>query len=351
MPALIADLWSPAIWVQAMRERQATFPGLFNSGCVTRSDLFDAIASGAGVSANAPFLKDTTDQADEVQVENTAPVNDNGAPGDVQIFPLLNRVTKNSVAALAAQVSGADPMAVIIDQMTERRLKQRQATLVAMLRGLFGAGATAANAAGALTASRFGGTVSEVFIENGAGVTGDNLIDPDKIIDTTVLLGELEDDLKNGVMLCHPNVKARLRKLDRLNFKTLVMQSELPWTIETYCGVPVITSVALARACTGGGGYVYDTYFVSKGVVGYGEKPQMGDVRDVASLQYFLDRDKNNDLIWDRTRFIMGVNGTKWVGNAAGQSATNAELQAAANWNLVFQSANRVGAACIRTNG
>jgi hypothetical protein len=350
MPVLISDLWSPAEWVQAMRERQATFPSLFLSGAVVRSDLFDAIASGAGTSVNVPFLKDITDQGDEIQVENTAPINDNGQPGDVQNWPLLNRVTKNSVSALSAQVSGVDPMASIIDQLVMRRLKQRQATMLAMLRGLFGTGATAANAAGCLSAVRSGGTLSEPFIENGAMATGDNLMDPDKMIDSGVLMGELEDGLRDGFLFMHPNVKARLRKLDRLNFKTTVMPSELPFTIESYCDMPIISSNALVRAGTGSG-YVYDTYLISKGVIGYGEKPQQGDTRDVASLAYFFDRDKNNDLIWDRTRFLLGVNGTKWIGVPGAQSATNAELQVPGNWTLVFQSASRVGVTCIRTNG
>jgi hypothetical protein len=90
---------------------------------------------------------------------------------------------------------------------------------------------------------------------------------------------------------------------------------------------------------------------VSKGVIGYGEKPQQGDVRDTASLSYFFDRDKNNDLIWDRSRLMLGMNGTRWGGSPGGQSATNAELQVVASWTLVYASANRVGITCLRTNG
>jgi hypothetical protein len=345
----ISDLWTPAIWIAAMRERQATYPALFNSGIVSRADLFDAIASGAGTSANVPFLKDITDQADEIQVENTAPTVVNGQTGDVQVFPLLNRVTKNAVTALSAQVSGADPMGAIIDQLVMRRLKQRQTTLIAMLRGLF-ASAGAANAAASLSATRLGGTTAEPFTEVGANATSDQLIDPDKFIDVKALMGELGDELRNGCFLCHPNVKARLEKLDALNFKTTIMPSELPWSISTYRDIPIFTSTALARAGTTNG-FVYDSYLITKGIVGYGEKPQQGDTTDTASLQYFRDRDLNNELVWDRTRLLLGINGTKWIGTPGGQSATNAELQTAANWSLVFQTANRVGATCIRTNG
>lgn len=355
----IGSLWIPSIWIPNLRERQSTFPVLWNSGTVTRADLFDAIASGPGTAANVPFLFDITDQTDEVQVENTGPVNNNQQPGAVQVFPHMNRVKKSSSTALAKQLSGADPMAAIIDQIVENRLKNRQFTLVNMLRGLFasggvnlGVGVQGGYVAGALDAVKLTYNGQEPFVENGAAAAATNLFIPDFFIDAKALMGELGDLLKNGCFFCHPSIRARLEKLDALNFKTLIKPSELPFTITTYRDVPIFTSVLLARAGAQGG-YVYDSYLIAKGMVGYGEKPQQGDTTDVASLQYWRDRDANNELIWDRTRFILGVNGTKWVGNAANSNngPANAELSVPGNWQLVFQSANRVGAVCIRTNG
>jgi len=351
MGTTIGNLWIPAVWVASMRERMAHFPALWNSGIVAKAPLFDAIASGPGVGANVPFLFDITDQSDEVQVEDTAPVNDNAQGGNVQYFPIMNRVKKNSSNGLAKQLSGALPMAAIIDQLVMTRLKNRQTTLVNQLRGMFGTGG-AANANAALSAVRLGGTIAEPFIENGGAATATELIDPDKFIYTSALLGELEDGLRDGCILCHQNVKARLRSLDRLNFKTLVMQSELPWTIDSYCDVPIFTSDQLARAGTQGG-FVYETYLITKGTVGYGEKPQQGDTTDVASLQYWRDRDLNREILWDRTRFLLGVNGTSFTGAPANlnNGPTNEELAVPGNWTLRFQSANRVGVAALRTNG
>ena len=338
------------MWVKSMLETQATFPNLFNSDAVLKSDFLDERAAGPGTSVNIPYLKDITDQNDEIQVEDTAPTVDNGAPGDVQNFPLLNRVTKNSVTALSVQVSGADPVGRIISSMVMRRLKQRQKTFVAMLRGLFGT-AGAANVAAPLSAVRLGGTVNEPFTESGNGATDAQLIDSDKFIDTCTLLGELSEDIANGgCILCHPNVRARLQKIDSQSFALVILKSQVPYKLTTYRDIPLFVSNALVRAGTNNG-FVYDTYILSKDAVGYGEKPQASDVKDVASLSYFYDRDKNNDLIYDRTRFLMGVDGTKWVGNPAGQSATNAELQTIANWQLLYQSADRCGIAVIRTNG
>ncbi len=353
MPQLLATLWTPAEWLQAMKERQATFPALFNSGTVIQSDYMDGIAAGAGTSANVPFLKDITDQADEIQVEATAPVNDQGAPGDVQNWPILNRVTKNSATALAATVSGADPMTHVIDSLTARRLKQRQTTTVAILRGLLGT-AGVANAAAALSAVRLGGTVNEPFTENPGNiqqnVQDQYLMSPDVFIRGKALMGELQDTLKNGCLLMHPDVKARLEILDALNFKTLIKPSELPFEITTYRDIPIFLSQSLVRPGAQSG-FVYDTYLIAKGTIGYGEKAQQADVRDTASLAYFYDRDLNDDLIWDRTRFIFGVDGTSWIGAPAGQSATNAELQTVGNWKLVYQTANRCGVVAMRTNG
>ncbi|MEY2466754.1 MAG: hypothetical protein QOD03_1275 [Verrucomicrobiota bacterium] len=348
MPVLIADLWIPDIWIAHMAERQNTFPSVFTSGILTRTPELDAIASGAGLSSNIPFFKDITDQADEVQVENQGPATDNGQPSGKMVATILNRVTKNSVTALSGAISGADPLGSIISQLTERRMKQRNTTLIGLLRGLFGS-AGAKNGAAALTANRWGGTNAEIFIEDGnASVAANNWITPDVFIFTKALLGELADDLANGVFLCHPNVKARLESLDALNFKTGVPSALGP--INTYRGIPIVTSSKLVRA-GGVSGFVYDSYLITRGTVGYGEKPQQGDTIDVSSLHYWKDPDKNNEFIYDRTRFVMHVNGTKWVGNPAGQTAANSELQTPGNWQLAWQTADRIGAVCFRTNG
>lgn len=348
MPVSIADLWTPAVWIEELKERQATFPSLFNSGVLSRSDLFDALASGPGTSVNIPFFKDITDQADEIQVENTGPTTDNGQPSGQMVAAPCNRVTKNSATALAAAVSGADPVASITSQMTERRLKQRQKTLVSILRGICGT-AGAANAAAPLSAVRVGGTTAEPFDESGNDATASQKVSPDMFIDAKSLLSELADDLVRGLFWVHPNIKAALEKLDAANFKT-GKPSDLPFDITTYRGVPIFTSESLVRAGTTNG-FVYDSYLITRGTFAYGEKGQMGDSIDVASLQFDQDKDKNNEVIYDRTRFILHPNGLKWVGAPAGQSPTNAELQTIANWNLVYQTANRCGVACFRTNG
>jgi len=347
----LATLWTPDIWIPGIAEKQATFPYLFNSGAVRRTDLLTSLATGPGVYANVPFLKDITDQANEVQVEATAPTTIQGSPGDVCVFPILNRVTKSAWTAMAKNVSGADIMSHIWGTMGERRLKQYQTTLVATLRGLCGTGSDAQGNGAALAAIRYGGN-AEPFSENGAAPTSAQIMSPDIFIGMKALMGELAETLENGCLFIHPDVLGSLEIQDAVSFKTVSpgIQSALPFTIRTYRGIPIFLSAALRRVGTGGG-FVYDSYLIAQGTIGFGEKPQVADQADLASLAYFYDRDLNDDLIWDRVRVAMGIDGTAFTKAALNaSSAADSELQTIANWLLKYQSANRVGLVCVRTN-
>jgi hypothetical protein len=337
----IANLWNPAIWMGATREGMATFPNLFASGAVSRNPTLDAIASGAGTAATIPFWKDATDGDDEIQVEGTAPTPDNIA-GDTVVAPILNRVKATGSSALAGAVSGGDPMAEIGRILGTRRVKQRQKTVLAMLRGVMGAGATAAAGGGVLAAMR-----KDHFDESGVSAASTELLDVDKFIDAKSLMGELQDALRGGVIWIHPTPLAGLEKADVTSFKEKSMGA---FTIRTYRDIPLVVSESLVRAGTTNG-YVYETFLIANGALGVGEKPQAGDSLDVASLQLFLNKEKNEAVIYDRTRWLTAIGGIKWTGTPSGQSATNAELQTIGNWSLKWATANRCGIVCIRTNG
>ena len=337
---VIADLWAPSIWIPAAQESFASYPALFNSPAVIKNAEFDVIASGAGTTVNVPFFKDITDQTDSVQAENAAPTIQNIGGGQM-IAPMLNRETANGVTALAKQVSGADVVAGITGQLGIRRVKQRQATLVSILRGLFNfAGAPAA--AAPLSAVR-----KDVSLEAGASPAAGQLFSPANFAATIGLLGENQDSVQGGALWIHGDIYASLKAADPTQFDR---PSNVPFVLETYKGIPVYVSNLLRRA-GGTSGFTYDSYIFARNVVAYGEKEQIGDKIDTASLNYDMEKSTNNDVIYDRTRFLLHVNGAKWVGTPAGQSATNAELATNTNWNLVLTSADRVGVAQLRTNG
>lgn len=347
MPTLVSNLFTPANWRKATREVQARFPSLYTSGVVTRRPDFDEIASGGGLSVNVPVFTDITDQADEIQIENAAPVTDYNASTLQMVGVICNRQTKTSFTAMSKAVSGEDVGAEIVAQVTARRTKQRQATMIALLRGAFG---TAAGAA-LNNAAELAGVRITAADESGNDATAAQIMNPDLFINGKALLGELADRVKFGAFFVHPNVYATLEKADKASFKNGI-ESGLPYRITTYREVPIFTSELLIRAGTTNGS-VYDSYLILPGRFGYGEKAQVLDQIDNASLQIDEDKDKNNELLYDRTRFLMHLNGMRWVGTPANANGgpTNAELQAFANWDLAFSSVNRVGAVCIVTNG
>lgn len=351
MPTLVSNLFTPERWAAATVQAQATFASIFTSGVVRRLPEFDALASGGGVNATVPVFADITDQSDEIQVENAGPTTDNliTASGMVGVF--CSRQTKNSFTATAAGISGVgraeDLATVVLEQVIQRRLKQRQTTMLHMLRGAFGTspGAALGNAA-PLASMRI--TAAD---ESGNDATSGQTFSGDLFISAKAMLGELADAIQFGAFFCHPAIRAALEKADKDSFKSGVV-SGLPYGITTYRGVPIFTSSLLARAGTTNG-LVYDSYLVWPGRFGYGERPQVLDEVAVAALQSVPDFDLNVLKVIDRTRFLLHLNGMKWVGTPVNPNGgpANVELAAFTNWQLALSSANRVGAVCIVTNG
>lgn len=340
----IANLFIPQIWLQAIGERQATFPSLASSGIIAPDARLDALATGGGLTATVPMFRDITDQDEANQVESTGPAIDNITTAN-QVCPILNRVKAWGSSSFAGQLSGTDPIGAITAQIAQNRLKRRQKVILALLRGAFN-GLGASGAAAALSAVR-----RDIFIETGNSATSVNLISTNEFINAKALMGELSDGLMNGAIFCHSVIRAALEKIDAASFKNGV-ESGLPYKIETYRGIPLFTSDALVRAGTTNG-FVYETYIISNGVIGFGNKPQSQVVGDMASFLMKEDEHTNDLTLYDRTRQVLHLNGMRWIGTPADTNGgpTNAELATSTNWQLAFASANRVGAVLLRTNG
>jgi hypothetical protein len=214
------------------------------------------------------------------------------------------------------------------------RLKQRQKTIISALRGFF-ATALAAN------------TISK-FVEIVGNQTSVHAIKAEYFFDAVAVLGERVGALRDCRLVAHSQIISALRKQDENDFVIASMNGSLG--LDTYKGCPIIYSDTLSRAGTTSG-TVYDTYLLAPGSVGWGEKAQSTSVGDVASMTIKADEATNNLTLYDRTRFLVHPVGAKWVGSPAGQSATNAELATAANYELAYTSASRVGMVRILTNG
>lgn len=346
----VGNVWNPAIWIPGIGEVVATNPSFITSGAVTPSPFLDAVASGAGTTANVPFFRDLSDDSEAIQVDLGA-ANVGNHRHAVQVCAILNREIAWGSGALAMAVTGADVVGDIVRQLGVARQKRMQATVIATLRGLYAFGSVpGTNSALSTAASAIAGTRYDISLEAGNSATSANLISSAGFNLAVGLMGELGDSLvRSGAILMHPQIKASLRTQDAANWSTVPL-SDQPVTLDTYKGIPVFQSQSLRRAGATNG-FVYDTYILGAGAVGLGQKPQVGDQIDVASLQYERKQSTNEEIVYDRTRYIVHVNGVAFTGSPAGQSATNVELSTPGNWALRFGSPDRCGVVQIRTNG
>jgi hypothetical protein len=337
---VVSDLWTPSIWRQGLPEMVTRQTDLMTSPVVISGlPLLNEIASGGGTSGNVPHLREP-DHADEPQVQDAAPTINNVASG-LQICPILNRVSAIGQTALAVAVSGSnpDPIGYAMGVAARLRLRQRQTTLINILRGAFGTGS------GALNDNRLAS-----FVEVVGNQTSDHYLDSDMFFDAAAKLGEAKTRLEfGGVIFMHSVIEAALSKQDQIDY---IKNSEGKIVMRMYKGLQVVLNDALVRAGSTSGN-VYDTYIMTPGSIAMGDKPQSNQVGDAASLLTDGDVAKNNLTIYDRTRFILHPFGIRWTGtpsNVPG-GASNAELATQGNWALAYAEAKRCGIVQLVTNG
>lgn len=349
----LADLWVPSVWQRAATEAKIKAVGFFSSGVVITDPEINAAASQAGTDVQIPFFIEPS-PSDEVQLERTAPTVNKLTSG-LQRATILNRVHALGGTALAKAVSGADPISEILRLLDGIRQRQRATALQSQLAALFGTAATTNAATGAMRALRL-----DNFVEILANVTNSHLISSNMVLDAIQLMGEAKARIEGGVFLCHSQIATNLNKQDDI---TTVYDSQGKFVMKTYKGMMVVEDDRLTRAGTGAGTPpVYFSFICARGSVVTGEKAQIvtDQAGEVAAIQ--LDAKNlslNEQVVYDRTRYILHVQGAKWnpqagvPANAADKAGTasNAELADPANWQLAFADARNVGIVLLRTNG
>ena len=349
----LADLWVPSIWSNARREARIKSVGFFSSGVVITDSDIDIAANSPGTDVQIPFLIEAN-PSDEVQLERTAPTVNKLTSG-LQRAAILRRVSALGGTALAKAVSGADPIVEILGTLDGIRRRQRATALQSQLSGLFGLGAAPAAATGAFRALRL-----DNFVEILANITSAHLIGSNMVLDAIQLMGEAKERIEGGVFLCHSAIETALNKQDDI---TTVRDSDGKFIMKAYKGMQVVTDDRLVRAGTGTGTPpVYFSFICARGSIATGEKKQIFTEQageDAAIQADFRNLSLNEQVIYDRTRYILHPQGAKWnpqagvPANAADKAGTasNTELADPANWASAFADIRNVSIVCLRTNG
>lgn len=300
---IVPELFNPYV-VQKTMEKSA----FFNSGIITRSPAFDALASEAARTHNMPFFEDLQGDADNIVEGETIEAQKITSKKDVSTT--IMRRQKWSASNLSAALAGKDPMAAIGDLVAGYWARQYQKELINILAGVFAS------------------TSMKDHILDISALEGEAAnISASAVIDTLQLMGDAQDQLSAVVM--HSATKAYLKK------KNLIATERDSTNVEfdAYQGRRVIVD----DGCPVSAG-VYTTYFFGTGAIAYGEGSP------VRFVQTETKRDPDDgagvDMLYNRRCFIMHPRGVAWTNKKRTnpESPTRAELADATNWNRVYES-------------
>ncbi|MEN6637081.1 MAG: hypothetical protein ABFC56_14605 [Clostridiaceae bacterium] len=344
----IADMIVPEIWVQGMADEPIVEKNeIMDSNVVAAAPLFTRLASGAGQSANIPFFKEP-DFTDAIQAESTEPTI-NKISQIKTVAPILNREYAFGATALAVQASGTDPLGSTLRYIQRIRNRQRKETMRNILFGAFGSHTDTTAALDSMRLNKCTTTGSLVT----SGATS-NYLNLRWILDAAALLGENIDMIV--ALWVHPEIQVALTDMDVTDFVT---PSDGALILKGYRNCRIYVDKNLKTTATINSVPsvpIYRTYLMSAATVARGEKPQSTNIGDVASMTTKADAATNDRKVYDRTRFLMGLNGLSWKGTPSGESATNAELATITNWELAKNGdttfdARNCGVAELITNG
>ena len=210
---------------------------------------------------------------------------------------------------LSKALSGDDPMRAIGDLVAAYWARRQQATLLSVLKGVFGA-----------TTTKMGDNSLDISAETGnaAAFTGETFLD------ASYKLGDAEEKLT--AIAVHSSVYANLRKQNLIEFLLDSNNTKIP----TYMGKRVIVDDGMPNS-----GGVFTSYIFGQGAIGLGN--------GAAPVPTETDRDAlaGDDILVNRQHFLLHPRGVKFTSKSvAGSSPTNTELATGGNWERVYESKN-----------
>lgn len=329
----IADVIVPDVFNPYFIQRTTELAKFYLGGIVSNDAELNKLATAGGTLINMPFWNDLTGD-DELLSDSTSltPAKITASQDKARLHM---RGKAWSVNDLAKALSGDDPMRAIADLVAAYWARRYQAVALASLKGVFAD--NAANDSGDMRVSVAGATVADV--------TADTKFNGDAFIDGQATFGDVIGAI-SGVAL-HPNVYHNLKKIDSGAFEK---ESDGELEIETYRGCRIIVDRNLPYTPAAGStgtdtAAQYTSYLFGAGAIGMGQGG--------APVPSETDRDSlaGEDILVTRTHFVMHPRGVAFQeASVAGATPSNAELEAAANWNRVYER-GAVRIAAVVTNG
>jgi hypothetical protein len=300
---VLADVIVPEVFDKYVQVKTTELSRFRQSGIL--ADLTTQLMPQmGGTTVNMPFFDDLTGDADIVDDQTDLAVNSIGTGLDVSVK--LYRAKAFGSSDLAADLAGADPMAVIGDRFAAFWVRHEQHTLLAAVAGQIGA-------------------VNENILDISSLGGASANFDPHSFIDACGLLGDHQDALA-GVAV-HSDTYKQMKKQDLIDF---IQPSKEGEEIPVYQGKFVVVDDTMPKS-----GGVYTTYVFGPGAVGYATASPKRPVE----LERRALIGGGTEYLVHRRWFCVHTRGVKWHpanGVPAKPTPSNTELQDPGNWSKVY---------------
>jgi hypothetical protein len=331
----LSDLIEPEVFESYTVQRSVETNLLYLSGIVVPDERLNQLAMGQGKTFNMPFFNDLGD--DESNVGSDNPDSEStpkkiGTGQDVAVKHMRNQSW--SSADLNQAVIGVDPMRVIGDLVAEYWNRQYQRILISSLTGVL-----ADN-----DANDSDDMIYSVATDDAAAITDAECISGDAVVLAKQTMGDQGQKLVAIAMHSVP-----FSRLQRQNLIQTVRDPNSGRILfNTYLDLVVIVDDR-CPAVQGDNRITYTSYLFGRGAIGMG----MGKARVPVEIERNPAQGDGEgvEILYSRKHFILHPRGVKFVNTAvAGVSPTNTELEAAAQWDRVYDRKN-VRIAFLKTNG
>ncbi|MCT1186494.1 coat protein [Lactococcus lactis] len=305
----ILDTIKPEIFNAYMQEFTAEKSAFVQSGIAVADERVSKNITAGGLLVKMPYWTDISGD-DEVVGDGDKSLSTGKITVAQDTAAVHYRGRGWSVNEMAAVVSGDDPMKALLSRIATWWVRREQQILISSLNGMFAAG-------GALTATHS----LDRSTKN---------IDAKLLLDTKQLLGDAAERVNTLAM--HSAVYTDLQKQQLITF---IPNARGEVNIPTYLGYRVVVDDGIKADKTG----VYTTYLFGTGSIGRNS----GNPSDLTTFETDREAATGTDKIYTRRAITMHPYGVKWTDaerDPGNITPTNADLEKAANWKLVYEPKN-----------
>lgn len=317
--------FDPDVYLSYVQENRPDRNAYIASGvAVTNSQLSERV-NGSGDITSIPYWKDLDASGENVGSDDPTEIAtpDGITTGKMTARRLHINNAWQTANLVSAVLGSDDPMRQIASRTAAYWEQRFAARIQAATRGIF-----LSNAAGN------GDMIFDASTQDGDNATAANKWDFGGFVDARATMGENSADL--SLLAVHPDTMVQMIKQNQIEF---IQDSVTGVQIPTYNGLRVIEDKKLPVIAGTTSGLRYVSVLYRAGVFGYADglapKPVAVESSELAG------NGSGIETLVERKQWIIHPEGYRWTeSSVAGESPTEAEFGAAANWARTFEREN-----------